>query len=382
MAEEDTGQERTEQATPRRLERAREEGQVPRSRELNTAAILLAGSASLLMFGQWLGTRILDIGRASFALDRQEMFDTGYMAIHLGNAVHGALGMIAPIFLLLAVAALLAPSALGGWLFSAKALMPKLERLSPFKGLARMFSLRSLVELLKAIAKVLLVGSIAVLLLWVLRGDLQSMARQPLEPALVHSLQVIGWSALALSASTLLIAAVDVPFQIFDHAKKLRMSTQQVRDEMKETEGKPEIKSRVRQLQRQLARSRMMSAVPKADVVITNPSHYAVALRYDLERGGAPTLLAKGTDLVAFRIREVAEANAVAVVRSPKLARAIFFTTEIDAEIPGGLYLAVAQVLAYVYHLRNFRRGRGAPPTLPGELEIPEGMDEPRRGRR
>ncbi|MBP8925680.1 MAG: flagellar type III secretion system protein FlhB [Pseudomonadales bacterium] len=382
MADEDTGQEKTEQATPRRLERAREEGQVPRSRELNTAAILLAGSASLLIFGQWLGTRILAIGRASFALDRQEMFDTGYMAIHLGKAVQGALGMITPIFLLLAVAALLAPSALGGWLFSAKALMPKLERLSPLKGLARMFSVRSLVELLKAVAKVLLVGSIAVLLLWLLRSDLQSMARQPLEPALVHSLWVIGWSALALSASTLLIAAVDVPFQIFDHAKKLRMSTQQIREEMKETEGKPEIKSRIRQLQRQLARSRMMSAVPKADVVITNPSHYAVALRYDLERGGAPTLLAKGSDLVAFRIREVAEANSVAIVRSPKLARAIFFTTEIDAEIPGALYLAVAQVLAYVYHLRNFRRGRGAPPTLPEELEVPEGMDAPQRGRR
>lgn len=382
MAEEDTGQERTEQATPRRLERAREEGQVPRSRELNTAAILLAGSAALLIFGQWLGTRILGIGRTSFALNREEIFDTGYMAIHLGNALERALGMITPIFLLLAVAALLAPSALGGWLFSAKALVPKLERLSPLKGLARMFSLRSLVELLKAVAKVLLVGSIAVLLLWLLRADLSSMAVQPLEPALRHSLRVLGWSALALSASTLLIAAVDVPFQIFDHAKKLRMSTQQIRDEMKETEGKPEIKSRIRQLQRQLARSRMMSAVPKADVVITNPSHYAVALRYDLERGGAPTLLAKGSDLVAFKIREVAEANAVPVVRSPKLARAIFFTTEIDAEIPGGLYLAVAQVLAYVYHLRNFRRGRGAPPTLPDELEIPEGMDAPRRGRR
>ena len=382
MAEEDTGQERTEQATPRRLERAREEGQVPRSRELNTAAILLAGSASLLMFGQWLATRILDIGRASFALNREEIFDTGYMAIHLGNALERALGMITPIFLLLAVAALLAPAVLGGWLFSAKAMVPKLERLGPLKGLARMFSVRSLVELLKAVAKVLLVGSIAVLLLWLLRADLDSMAVQPLEPALRHSLRVLGWSALALSASTLLIAAVDVPFQIFDHARKLRMSTQQIRDEMKETEGKPEIKSRIRQLQRQLARSRMMSAVPKADVVITNPSHYAVALRYDLERGGAPTLLAKGSDLVAFRIREVAEANAVAVVRSPKLARAIFFTTEIDAEIPGGLYLAVAQVLAYVYHLRNFRRGRGAPPTLPEELEVPEGMDVPRRGRK
>jgi flagellar biosynthetic protein FlhB len=382
MAEEDTGQERTEQATPRRLERAREEGQVPRSRELNTAAILLTGSASLLMFGQWLSTRMLAIARSSFQLRREEILDTGFMAIHLAGAAQQAVGLVAPIFLLLALAALLAPSALGGWLFSATSLMPKLERLSPIKGLARMFSIRSLVELLKAVAKVLLVGSIAVLLLWLLRGDLASMAQQPLEPALRHALRVIGWSALALSASTLLIAAVDVPFQIFDHAKKLRMSTQQIRDEMKETEGKPEIKSRIRQLQRQLAKSRMMSAVPKADVVITNPSHYAVALSYELGLSGAPTLLAKGSDLIALRIREVAEANGVPVVRSPRLARAIYFTTEIDAEIPGGLYLAVAQVLAYVYHLRNFRRGRGAPPSLPDELEVPDGMDAPRRGRR
>ena len=377
MAEEDTGQEKTEEATPRRLERAREEGQVPRSRELSTAAILLAGSASLFAFGNVLGSGLLGIGRNAFRFDRAALQAPDAMLLELGAASSSALWMLAPVFVLLLLAAVLGPAALGGWIFSARALAPKLERLDPVRGLGRMLSLRSLVELLKAIAKVLLVGGVALLLLWALRGELAAMAMQPLEPAIRHAVTVLGWSALALSASTLLIAAVDVPFQVMDHTKKLRMTMQQVRDEIKESEGRPEVKSRIRQLQRQFARSRMMAAVPKADVVITNPSHYAVALRYDAGRTAAPQLLAKGSDLVALKIREIAEANGVPVVSSPRLARAIYFTTELEAEIPAGLYLAVAQVLAYVFHLRNHRRGRGAAPVLPEELPIPEGMDRP-----
>ena len=295
----------------------------------------------------------------------------------VGEASAEALWMLAPVFILLLLAAVLGPAALGGWVFSTSALAPKFERLDPVRGLQRMFSVRSLVELLKAIAKVLLVGAITVLLLWTLRGELAAMEMQPLEPAIHHAVTMLGWSGLALSASTLLIAALDVPFQLFDHAQKLRMTMQQVRDELKESEGRPEVKSRIRQLQRQFARSRMMAAVPKADVVITNPTHYAVALRYDAGRAAAPMLLAKGSDLVALKIREIAEAHGVPVVSSPRLARAIWFTTEIEAEIPAGLYLAVAQVLAYVFHLRNYRRGRGSAPVLPDELPIPEGMDIP-----
>lgn len=382
MAEEDTGQEKTEEATPRRLERAREEGQVPRSRELNTAAILLAGSASMLIFGQLVGTRLLGVAQASFRFERDALFDPNAMAALMNAAAGQAMGAMVPVFLLLLLAALLAPSALGGWLLSAKALVPKLARLDPVAGLKRMFSLRALVELLKAIAKVLVVGSLALVILYVVHWDLLSLGGEPLGPAVRHALSVIAWSALALSASTLLIAAVDVPFQLADHARKLRMTTQQVRDELRETEGKPEVKSRIRQLQRQLARSRMMSAVPKADVVITNPTHYAVALRYDIERAGAPVLVAKGTDLVALKIREIAEANAVPVVRSPRLARAIFHTTELETEIPAGLYMAVAQVLAYVFHLRNYRKGGGAVPTLSEDLPIPDGLDRGPRGAR
>lgn len=375
MAEEDTGQEKTEEATPRRLERAREEGQVPRSRELGTAAILLAGSVSLMLFGNVLGAGLLGIGRNAFQFERRAIQDSDAMLLELGSAGTEALLVLAPVLILLLLAAVLGPAALGGWIFSTRSLAPKLERLDPVRGLQRMFSLRSLVELLKAIAKVLLVGSVALVLLWAMRGELATMAMQPLEPAIRHAVMLLGWSALALSASTLLIAAIDVPFQLFDHAQKMRMTMQQVRDELKESEGRPEVKSRIRQLQRQFARSRMMAAVPKADVVITNPTHYAVALRYDAGRAAAPMLLAKGSDLLALKIREVAEANGVPVVSSPRLARAIYFTTELEAEIPAGLYLAVAQVLAYVFHLRNHHRGRGAPPVLPEELPIPEGMD-------
>jgi len=379
MAEEETGQERTEEATPRRLERAREEGQVPRSRELGTAAILLTGSCSLLVFGEPISASLMEIARGCFELRREDIFATDFMADRLVDSIHWSLLALVPVFIALTLAALLSPVALGGWMFSAKPMMPKFERLDPIAGLQRMFSVRSLVELLKAIAKVLVVGGAALLLLWSLRGDVIAMAQEPLESAIHHASYLVLWSALALSASTLLIAAVDVPFQLFDHAGKLRMTMQQVRDELKESEGRPEVKSRIRQLQREMAKARMMSAVPKADVVITNPTHYAVALRYDVERAGAPLMVAKGADLVAFRIREIAQANGVPVVSSPRLARAIFHTTEIDQEVPAALYLAVAQVLAYVFHLRNWRRMGGKAPQMPGEFDIPEGMDEPRR---
>jgi flagellar biosynthetic protein FlhB len=379
MADEETGQERTEEATPRRLERAREEGQVPRSRELGTAAILLTGSGSLLAFGESLSHRIMDVARGCFALRRADIFETSFMGERLVDSLHwAALGLV-PVFIALTLAAVLSPVALGGWMFSAKPMMPRFERLDPLAGLQRMFSLRSLVELLKAIAKLLVVGGAAILLLWSLRGDVLAMAQEPLEPAIHHAAYLVLWAALALSASTLLIAAVDVPFQLFDHAGKLRMTTQQVRDEMKESEGRPEVKSRIRHLQRQMAKARMMNAVPKADVVITNPTHYAVALRYDVDSAGAPMLVAKGADLVAMRIREVAQASGVPVVSSPRLARAIFHTTEIEQEVPAALYMAVAQVLAYVFHLRNWRRTGGKPPQMPGEFDVPDGMDQPRQ---
>jgi flagellar biosynthesis protein FlhB len=375
MAEDEAGQDRTEEATPRRLERAREEGQVARSRELNTAAVLLAGSAALIMFGDSVSGRIMSIAQASFELPRAVIFDPNSMFHILRWATVEAVLVLAPVFAMLLAAALAAPSVLGGWLFSTKALAPNLQRIDPVAGLQRMFSVNSLVELLKAIAKVLVVAAFAVLFLKIYQGELHGLAQESVRPATGHAMLLLGWGALALSASTLLIAAVDVPYQMFEHAKKMRMTLQQIRDEMKETEGRPEIKNRIRQLQRQMARNRMMSAVPKADVVITNPTHFAVALRYELGKAAAPLLLAKGSDLVAQRIREIAAENNVPIVSSPRLARAIYFSTELEQEIPSGLYLAVAQVLAYVFHLNNHQRGHGKAPVLPDELPIPEELD-------
>jgi flagellar biosynthetic protein FlhB len=372
MAEEDTGQEKTEQATPKRLEKAREEGQVPRSRELNTAAILLAGTAGILLFGAAAGQSMQAIMRDSFSLSRAEIFDTSYMGLHLGAAAVESITSLTPFTLLVIVAALLSPVALGGWLMSAKALQPKLNRLSPIQGLKRMFSKKALMEMFKALAKFLVVGSIAVLILFNMQQDLLTIGNESVRPAISHSVWVIAWSALAMGASMLIIVMVDVPFQIMDHAKKLKMTVQQVKDELKDTEGKPEVKSRIRQLQRDFARSRMMGAVPDADVVITNPTHYAVALKYDVEKSAAPIVVAKGADLVAFRIREVAEANEVTVLSAPPLARSIYHTTELEQQIPAGLYVAVAQVLAYVFQLNSYRKGMAARPAPLDDLEIPE----------
>ena len=372
MAEEDNAQEKTEQATPRRLEKAREDGQVPRSRELATAAVLLSGCAGLLLFGRSVGETLLNLGRTSFHVDRAEAFDSSQLGIRLsGAAIEIGLGLM-PFFMLVLVAALLAPMALGGFLLSSKALAPKFSRLNPLEGLKRMVSLKALVELLKSVAKVVVVASVAGLILYASRADLITIGMQGLRPAIHHSLSVIVWSALGISAATLLIVAVDVPFQLFDHNKKLKMTRQQIKDEMKDTEGKPEVKGRIRQLQREMARSRMMAKVPEADVVITNPTHFSVALRYETAGSGAPVVVAKGTDLLALKIREIAVAHSVPVVSTPPLARAVYYSTEVDQEIPRGLYVAVAQVLAYIFHLRSYRRGRGDKPTLAEDLPIPE----------
>ncbi len=374
MAEEDSAQEKTEQPTPKRLEKAREEGQVPRSRELNTAAILLAGTLTLTFFGAGLAQSMADVARNAFELERAEMFDDHLLAGHLSAALGDSLVGLAPFFVVLLVASLLGPIALGGWLLSPKALVPKFSRLNPIEGLKRMFSMKALVELIKALAKFLVVATIAVVILLYLRGDLVALGREAIENAIEHSLWIIAWSAIGLSASMIIIVAVDVPFQLYDHQKKLRMTMQQVRDELKDTEGKPEVKGRIRQLQREMARSRMMGKVPKADVVITNPTHFAVALRYDVQEAGAPVVLAKGADLVALKIREIATAHGVPVVSSPALARALYYGAELDREIPRGLYVAVAQVLAYVFQLRSYRRNGGSRPAPPEDLPIPDDL--------
>lgn len=374
MAEEDSSQEKTEDATPRRLRKAREEGQIPRSRDLTTTAVLLAGSVALLIFGSHIINGLRDILKYNFSLEREKLFDTSTMAAQLAGSFYEALLALVPLFVVLMIAAVAGPIALGGWLLSAKAITPQLNRMDPIAGLKRMFSLKSIVELIKAVGKIAVVIAAAYLMLQVTKSDLLGLSQESIERGMTHSVLLSVYAAIALSAATLFIVVIDVPYQIWDHAQKMRMSKQEIRDEMKDTEGKPEVKSKIRQMQQEMAQRRMMGEVPKADVVITNPTHFAVALKYDPDTMETPIVLAKGVDVLALKIREIASEYKIERIEAPLLARAIYYTTELEGEIPQGLYLAVAQVLAYVFQLREYRKGRGDRPVYPRRLNIPPEM--------
>lgn len=383
MAEEsDSGEERSEEPTQRRLDKSRQDGQIARSRELNTTFILLAGIGGLIAFGPGLGAALVELMRSNFVLDRSVVMDTNALLAHLFSSSDGVLRAFAPLFLVLLVAALAGPLAMGGVLFSSKALMPQGSRLNPLKGLKRMFSMNALVELGKALLKFSLVAGIASVILLSLQRPLLQLGVMPLWPAMMEALDMAGWSIFMVSCGLILIAMVDVPYQMFSHRKKLKMTRKEIKDEYKDTEGKPEVKSRLRQLQREMAQRRMMDAIPQADVVITNPEHFAVALRYQPEQDGAPVLVAKGTDLMAFRIREVARAHDIVELPAPLLARAIYYTTELEQAIPGPLYVAVAQVLAYVFQLKAHRNGGAEAPRPPDQLPIPEPMQFDAQGRK
>ncbi|WP_296217212.1 flagellar biosynthesis protein FlhB [Pseudomonas sp. UBA2684] len=371
MAESESGADKSEEPTEKRLRESREKGQIARSRELNTLAVMLAGAGGLLIYGGALGNSLLDVMRGNFSLPREVVMDERSMGIWLMASWQVALEALLPLFLIVLIASIIGPIALGGWLFSAEAMAPKLSRMNPLAGLKRMFSAKALVELLKALAKFVVILLVALAVLSADRDDLLAMAHEPLETAIIHAALVVGWSALWMACGLVLIAAVDVPFQLWDNKQKLMMTKQEVRDEYKDSEGKPEVKQRIRQLQREMAERRMMQAVPQADVVITNPTHFAVALKYDPSKGNAPVLLAKGGDFTALKIREIAQEHQVMLLESPALARAVFYSTELDQEIPAGLYLAVAQVLAYVYQIRQYQAGKGKRPAPLPDLPIP-----------
>lgn len=374
MAEQDSSQEKTEQPTPRRLEKAREEGQVPRSKELGTTLVLGLGAIGLLIFGPFVSDRVGRMALHSFSFDRETAFDTGMMSSYLmASAMDAAIALI-PWLVLVVVAAFAGPLLVGGWLFSTKAITPKLDRINPLSGLKRMFSMNSLVELIKAWAKVLVVGTVAWLVILFFFQDAMQIQFESLEAAIDHTVTIILWSVVALCLSTALIAVVDVPWQIYSFTKKMRMSMQEIKDEFKETEGKPEVKSKVRQLQREMANRRMMADVPEADVVITNPTHYSVALKYQAGSMAAPVLLAKGSDQVALKIREIAKEHNVPQMQAPPLARAIYAHTRVGDEIPEGLYVAVAQVLAYIYQMDMYAKGRGPKPERKPAMPIPNDL--------
>lgn len=367
-----TGQEKTEQATPKRLREAREKGQIARSRDLNSLILLLAASGGLLAYGETMLAGMVRQMYSGFILSREVLFDSARLQQHLGEAMIDALQAFSPLLGVLFVAALLAPMALGGWSFSPKAVIPSWGKLNPAKGLGRMFSRRAPVEGLKAFAKFAVVAIASVILLSQWAGEIFMLGSEPLRQGLAHTAHIVGWAFMAISSVLVLIAAVDVPFQLWDNANKLKMTKQEVKDELKQTDGSPEIKGRIRAVQRQLAQQRMMQDIPEADVVVTNPTHYAVALRYDQEGSGAPKVVARGADLIAGQIRKVARANNVAIVEAPPLARALYFNTEIGQEIPAGLYVAVAQLLAYIYQLKTMQAAGQDVPPPPVDLPVPD----------
>jgi flagellar biosynthetic protein FlhB len=363
MAENDA--ERTEQPTQKRLEEARKNGQIPRSTDLNAAAVVLFAGGALHFLGRGLGSDLFDMMREGLTISREQALDQSSAVSMFAASVQHALLAVAPVLGLTLVAALLAPLSIGGWNLAFGTLAPDFSRLSPIKGLGRIFSMRGLVELIKAFAKFGVVAVIAVMFLWMKTGEMMGLGAEPTAAAIGHAITLSGHALLFVSAGLALIAAIDVPFQLFQHIKSLRMTREEIREEMKESEGNPEVKGKIRQLQQERSRRRMMQEVPKADVIVTNPTHYAVALRYDDKRMRAPIVVAKGADEVAAKIREVAGEHGVPIFEAPPLARALFRAVDLNEPVPARLYVAVAQVLTYVYQLKAAKRTGAEPPTPP-----------------
>lgn len=369
MAEE-SDLERTEPASNRRLEQAREEGQVPHSRELGAFLVMFAAAGVFWAMGPWLMQRMAALLRRGLSVDQQLAHEPRLMMTRFADLSLDALLAFSPLLAALLVAALLSPFLLGAWNFAPKALMPDLSRLDPIKGLARLVSWSGLVEMLKAIAKAFLLGGVAAWVVWSERYDIFAIFAQSLDVGLASAGHLVNFSFLAVVATMLLIVAVDVPFQLWQYHDKLKMSRQELKQEGKETEGNPEVKARIRSMQREAARRRMMGAVPTADVIVTNPTHFAVALAYKSGMG-APKVVAKGRGDIALKIREIGAEHGVPMLEAPPLARALYKHTELDQEVPATLYAAVAEVLAYVYQLSNWRQVGGNYPLPPREITVP-----------
>lgn len=375
MAEEkDSSQEKTEEPTEKRKKESRDKGQIARSKELSTTVVLLAGAIGMLLSGPTIFARVGGVFTTVFSAERGLIYDKSALPILLQDLFVQVLYSLIPLFFLLLMATFIGAVALGGWIFSMKSLAPKFSKMNPLEGFKRMFSVKGLMELLKALAKFVLIGAVSILLVNVYLSELLFVGREPLFQGIKHGSELVLWIYILICSATAFVAVVDVPFQVWQQTKQLRMTKQQVKDEMKDSEGKPEVKSRIRQAQMEMAQKRMMAAVPEADVVITNPTHYSVALKYNGTSMAAPVVVAKGVGFVALKIREIATEHNITIVEIPALARSIYHSTPIDKEIPMGLYVSVAQVLAYVYQLDLFAKGRGPLPDLQKDFDIPDDL--------
>ena len=377
MAEEDTPQEeKTEEPTARRLEKAKEEGQVLRSQDMTIAAVTISVIATLYAGGFWMGPRFRDLFAQALTLKAELVFDKGMMFGWMSSiALDGYLTLV-PMMLVAVLFAVGSASLLGGFVMTLKSIEPKASKLNPIKGMARIFGLRAIVELTKALLKFSLVAAFAGTFLYFNFEEIVSIGNSEVFQAIESGIELVLLGALVTCTALILIAAIDIPYQQFEFIKKLKMTKKEIKDELKDIEGQPEVRQKIRQKQRDLAQQRMLEDVPTADVVITNPQHFAIALLYDVSKDEAPKVVAKGKNLMAKRIRERAQDAEVEIFEAPLLARALYFTTEVGGFIPPGLFFAVAQVIAYVYNLNSLTPTMEKPakpkPKIPPELMFDE----------
>lgn len=383
----ESAQEKTEEPTAQKLKKARDDGQVARSTELPAAVIVIGAFLMLMFTGGWLITRLSSVFSQGFVFDRQLIEKPLLLPAHFGEQMLSAFLLVMPVIIFTMVAAIIASGMTGGYLFSFKALLPKGSKINPINGFKRIFGTHALVELGKAILKFVLVAGV---LWWSLMSNMDALVKigqMSLEPALSAAGGMIMQSALWVALSLAVIAVIDVPWQKHSFTKKMRMSVQEVKDEFKQMEGSPEVKAQIRRRQREMSNARMMDRVKDADVVITNPEHFAVALEYDPTGEGAPILVAKGSDHMAALIRAEAKAHGVHLFEAAPLARAIYFTTEVEQQVPEDLYHAVAQVIAYVFSLEAaspMNPARSKPQvTIPPSMQFsPDGKKAPAQGAR
>lgn len=363
-------QEKTEEPSAKRLLDAKKKGQVPRSRELNVTIATLGGGLLLVMSLGEIQQSISRTFHTSYRIPNHSVLNNDYLINIMGATISEVLASMSFLLVMLMLIVVFGPAMIGGWSFSLDALKVKFSKLNPMKGFKRMFGMNGLMELTKSVLKVILIASIAYVYFTINLEDFISLANEHHELAIKHSVTMVLTSFLFIAFGLIVIVGIDVPFQLWNHKKQLKMSLQELKDEFKETEGNPESKSRTRNMQREVAQRKMLQDVPQADVIIVNPTHYSVALRYDQEQDGAPVLLAKGVDGMAMKIREIAVSHSIPVFTAPLLARAIYHTTELEKEVSSELYIAVAKVLAYVFQLKTARPGNY--PKPPTDLSIPK----------
>lgn len=374
MAEE-SDLEKTEEPTSKRLEKARTEGNVPRSLELSTFLILMSAAGGFAMFGANLNQALMHNLSSSLAFNRDVVMDATHIFKNNASPLMDLIVAFAPIAILLFLIAMFSPILIGGWNISTEALMPKFSRMNPISGMSNIISKNSIVELIKAMLKALLVGVFGYLVVTHYLMPMLALSSTRVDEGVIAIGHMLTNGLLLIVSALAVITFIDVPYQLKKYIDKLKMTKEEVRQESKETEGNPEIKARVRQQQREMARRRMMSEIPNADVIITNPTHYAVAIQYKEGMMGAPKVIAKGADEVALKIREIAKNHQIMTLESPKLARAVYAHTELGEEIPAALYGAVAEILAYVFQVRIFNEYGGAYPNTPTNVDVPDALD-------